>query len=227
MDSQQIPHAGPICIASSSGSLSSALELSAWPAQLHAKHPDLSIYGVRRGFNSYVLRGNPHVKGVKLFASPQSVVTAPLQNGKPEIFLTDSERNWAERILKRFTLPDNERLPVCVLHPWDAEHKSVGPVEFWDRIVSKHQKKIRFWQVGMIGQSAVQGCEYYLLFEPHPKNCRKLFALMSLTQAFIGVKSAPSLVAKAWTTPSIVLEDHSEASLVKTEQLLQTLKKNG
>jgi ADP-heptose:LPS heptosyltransferase len=224
-----------ICIATKSRALGDALALTTLPRKLRELHPGLRISTYPRAFNPVVFKNNPHVSGAaylptavygddanwgegqliqlkeRFFALPISPVP------RPELHLSERERLGAQKFLTEKRLPGSEEMPLCILHPWGSTQNNVAPVEFWDELVSRFRSRIRFWQVGVLGHGAVQGCEYYFLLPSAPRHARKLFALMNEADLFLGVDSGPMHVARAFEVPSLVLlkeslpADHFEA----------------
>ena len=205
-----------ICIGTKSRALGDALALTTLPQKLKAKYPQLEIYTFPRGFNEIVFRGNPYLSGVQRM--PSSVYGDDCNEGsgqliqrkeryfgvpisepsRPEIYLGENEKKWATHFSR------GSEKPLCVLHPWGATQKKLAPVEFWDKIVKSHASRFRFWQVGLENHSAVQGCEYYHFLSPSRRSSRKLFSVMSLAQAFMGVDSGPMHVASSFGVHSLI-----------------------
>lgn len=212
-----------ICIATKSRNMGDALVLTSLPRRLSEKYPGLEISTYPRAFNPVAFRGNPHVSGVDylpdaVFGDDSNAGSGhqiqlkerffglePSSDPRPEIHLSDSEKNWARTYIEKNLYSEgNRRKPLCILHPWGFTQRAVAPVEFWDEFVKRWQDRFRFWQVGVDGHGAVQGCEFYLFSKPGFSQARKLFAVMSQAQAFVGVDSAPMHVARAFSLPSLI-----------------------
>lgn len=212
-----------ICVGTQNGSLSEALFLTTLPARLKAKYPGLQIHTYRGGFNSVVFKGNPYVDGVKLF--PKEIFGDGITRGekhviqikegffgleestepRPELYLTLEENEVCKRFLHDKLLPGNQEKPLCIIHAWSSHSGPVAPVEFWDALIQRWSHRYRFWQIGLENDSAIQGCEYYFLPRPTRANARKLFALMSHAEAFVGVDASPMHIASAFKIPSLIL----------------------
>jgi hypothetical protein len=212
-----------ICIGTKSRNLGDALALTTLPAKLRARFPDLVVKTYPRAFNPIVFRGNPHVAGVsrlpdavhgddtnwgegQLIQLKERYFGLPVSDRpRPELHLSAAETAWAKRLLADKLLPGNQDKPVCILHPWGATNSKIAPVEFWDALVARWNGEIRFWQVGIEGHGAVQGCEYYLFLPSGRGRARDLFALSSEADLFVGVDSGPMHVARAFDLPSLVI----------------------
>jgi hypothetical protein len=197
--------------------------LSTLPGKLKTRYPDLKIYTYPRGFNSVIFHGNPYVDGVQwlpdavygddcnlgtghLIQRKERFFDVPVsENVRPEIYLTDKEKQWADRLFKHTPSHRADLLPLCILHPWGKTRSSVLTNEVWEKVVSQNLGRIRFWQVGIEGQTAIPGCERHLLLPRGYAHARKLFAAMSRADLFIGVDSGPMHVARAFALPSLIL----------------------
>lgn len=225
-----------ICIATKSRNLGDALSLTTLPAKLKRKHPHLRIYTYPRAFNPYVFIGNPAVSGIQrlpravygddcnwgqgqLIQLKEQFFDLPVSEPpRPEIHLLEEERRWGTKLLRDKQLPGNEAKPLIVIHPWGTTRSRVATVEFWDELVRRHQGRFRFWQVGVEGHGAVQGCEYYLFLRKRVPECRKLFAVLAGADAFIGVDSGPMHAARAFNLPSLILVNHVDPAQAFTHR---------
>jgi len=227
-----------ICIGTKSRNLGDALALSSLPGKLRARYPDLRVTTYPRGFNPVVFEGNPHVTGVSYL--PDRVWGDDCNEGagqliqrkeqffgldsgpesRPEIHLSTLEWAWARRFVTQRTFVENATKPLVVIHPWGNTNSEIAPVEFWDEVIRRWKDRIRFWQVGIYKQGAVQGCEYYFFQEPARWNARRLFALVSQAHGFMGVDSGPMHVARAFSVSSCVL---TNASLIEASPKTATL----
>src|SRR5262249_34084938 len=72
-------------------------------------------------------------------------------------------------------------------------------------LIARWDTRFRFWQVGTEGEGAVQGCEYYFQLPEWRRSARRLFALMTHAQMFIGADSHAMHVARAFDVPSLIL----------------------
>jgi hypothetical protein len=212
-----------ICIASKTRTIGDPLLLSTLPRKLKALYPHLRIYTYPRGFNSVVFHGNPFVDGVQwlpsvvygddcnrgtghLIQRKERFFQVPLSNPvRPEIYLLPEEEAWAQKLFERTPSHLAEHLPLCVIHPWGKTRSSVLSEEVWARMIHENRDRVRFWQVGIEGQSPIPGCERYLLLPRAYAHARKLFAAMSKANLFIGVDSGPMHVARAFGIPSLIL----------------------
>jgi len=212
-----------ICVGTQNGSLSEALFLTTLPARLKAKYPALKVQTYFGGFNPVVFRGNPHVDGVKIF--PKEIFGDGITRGekhlihikesyfgleestypRPELYLTLEETEACKNFIQQKLLPANQEKPLCLIHARGSRTGQVAPVEFWDSLIQRWKHRYRFWQIGLENDSAVQGCEYYFLPRPTRSNARKLFALMSHAEAFVGVDASPMHIANAFEIPSLTL----------------------
>jgi hypothetical protein len=216
-----------ICIASKSRSLGDAMMLTTLPAKLRARYPRLAIDTYARGLNPAIFEANPHVRGVARF--PRAIYGDDCNWGsghllqlkeqffdlpvseppRPELYLSDRERAAARRYVVRRSFTDTVAelaRPLIILHPWGKTWEAAAEVEFWDALVARWKHRARFWQVGMLGQGAVQGCEYYLwTTRGSSTEARRLFAITEQAQAFVGVDSGPMHVAAAFAKPSFIL----------------------
>jgi ADP-heptose:LPS heptosyltransferase len=218
----------PLCVATKSRNLGDALALSSLPRRLKARYPGLPIHTYPRGFNPIVFQNNPWVDRVSYipdavygddcnFGTGQLIQQKeqffglePSVHPRPEIHLVDAERSWARELVSSKTLPGNDAKPLVILHPWGKTNSAIAPVEFWDALVARYQGRLRFWQVGVVGHGAIQGCEYYFLQSPGRQNARKLFALMERARAFVGIDSGPMHVARTFELPSAILTNLSD-----------------
>jgi ADP-heptose:LPS heptosyltransferase len=212
-----------ICIGSKTRTIGDPLLLSTLPRKLKALYPKLKIYTYPRGFNSVVFYGNPYVDGVQwlpdtvygddcnlgtghLIQRKERFFHVPVsENVRPEIYLLPQEERWIDRLFHQTPTHRADHLPLCILHPWGKTRSSVLSQEVWERIVRENQGRVRFWQVGIEGQTRIAGCERHLLLPKDYSHARKLFAAMSRAQFFIGVDSGPMHVARAFALPSLIL----------------------
>ncbi|MEO5969446.1 MAG: glycosyltransferase family 9 protein [Bdellovibrionia bacterium] len=212
-----------ICVGTQSGSLSEALFLTTLPSRLKAKYPSLQVYTYRGGFNSTVFKGNPYIDGTKFF--PKEIFGDGITRGekhliqikesffgleestepRPELYLTLEETTNCKKFLHEKLLPANKDKPLCLIHAWGSHLSPTASVEFWDSLIQRWSHRYRFWQVGLENDSAVQGCEYYFLPRPSAANARKLFALMSHAEAFVGIDASPMHIANAFKIPTLTL----------------------
>jgi hypothetical protein len=213
---------GRICVATKTRTIGDALVLSTLPRKLREKY-GLRVTTYPRGFNPIVFRHNPHVSGVQrlpravygddnnagggqLIQMKERFFGLPVSDPpRPELYLHPREAAWAARFLAARTLPGNEGKPLCLLHPWGRTQSQVATMEFWDAAVARWKDRVRFWQVGITGHPAIQGCEYYFLQSRRYAGARQLFALAARAQAFLGVDSGPMHVARAFALPSLVV----------------------
>jgi len=229
---------GSLCIATKSRALGDALVLTRLPSQIHARYPGIRITTYPRGFNPYVFKGNPDVRGVSYLPDRVYGDDANLGSGQlvtlkarffgvegvtgngsaldeaPMLFLTQSEREWARSFSEEKRLPGNSQKPLLLLHPVGSTRDHVAPIERWDSLVFELSRNFRVWQLGTEGQAAVKGCEYYFLEKPRASGIRRLFALMSQAKAFVGVDSGPMHVARAFSIPSVVWVGHVDPHAV-------------
>lgn len=233
-----LARAGSICIATKSRNMGDSLVLTTLPGKLKQLCPGLRISTYPRAFNPAAFYGNPAIDGMEYL--PDSVHgddcnwgegqlvelkesyfgIPPSSPPRPEIHLTPAERDWIGRFMAERVLPENPGKPLCVLHPWGYTRNNVAQVEFWDALVARWKSKIRFWQVGVLGHGAVQGCEYYFLTPRAFRHARRLFAVLSQAQMFIGVDSGPMHAARAFDIPSLILLNH-----VQPERVFENRKK--
>lgn len=219
-----------LCVGTKSRNLGDALVLTSLPEKLKKRYPHLRLTTFTRGFNPVVFANNPAIS--KTESRPTALYGDDINEGsghlielkerffglerstppRPRLYLSDSERKYAARLLEEKLLPGNEDKPLCLIHPWGTTRKQVLPVEFWDALVEKASDRFRFWQVGMAGQPSVIGCEYYFFLQPRPSEARKLFSVMSAAKRFIGVDSGPMHVARAFDVPSLILVGHGGPS---------------
>jgi ADP-heptose:LPS heptosyltransferase len=218
-DPERLGELGSICIGTKQRSIGDALAISTLPRKLKAKFPGLRVTVYPRGFNPVVVANNPAISGVQrlpravygddaIWGSGHQLTLKEEFFGletsalpRPEIYLSESEKLWALGVL-----PEAER-PVCVLHPWGSTRSRVLSTEQWASIVAA-SPGWRFWQVGVEGDLRIPGCERAFLMPRKPWEARKLFALMSRVQAFLGCDSGPMHVAAAFSIPSLVFLDH-------------------
>jgi ADP-heptose:LPS heptosyltransferase len=212
-----------ICIGSKTRTIGDPLLLSTLPRKLKTLYPGLKVYTYPRGFNPVVFYGNPYVDGVQwlpdavygddcnmgtghLIQRKEHFFDVPISKPvRPEIYLTYKEEQWADQLFKQTPSHRADLLPLCILHPWGKTRSSVLSDEVWQRVVRENQENLRFWQVGIKGQTPIPGCERHLLLPRDYPHARKLFAAMSRADLFIGVDSGPMHVARAFELPSLIL----------------------
>ncbi len=116
--------------------------------------------------------------------------------------VSEHDRHWAQAFTQRHAFPGALGRPLWILQPWLDGHGGPMPVTRWDEVIRPFLGKARFWQVGRIGDSAVQGCEYYQLTpELGPREIQRIEALMSLAQGMIGVDPAFRATAQLLKIP--------------------------
>ncbi|MBI2712483.1 MAG: hypothetical protein HYX41_06475 [Bdellovibrio sp.] len=209
-----------ICIGTKNRTLGDSLILSTLPQKLKAAYPHLKIYTYPRGLNPVVFKGNPAVLGLQraplaLFGDDcnwgsghhiqvkEAYFNLPHSEPvKPNLFLETKEILFAENYLERYS---RSSLPLCMIHPWGGTWPKVASRKYWEELVQRMQGEVRFWQIGMEGQPSIPGCENFLFLSKSPANARKLFALMDLADAFLGVNSGPMHVARALGIRSLIL----------------------
>ncbi len=163
----------------------------------------------RAGMLPAVFDDHPRVVGSALWAwtarlrfGAREARQAP---GKPELRVSAPLREWVRREIAEHTPPERRHLPLFVLHPWPSVPDRFGrvsetrfaPAEFWDDFVSRFRTRANFWEVGMIGHGAVQGCLYYSFSRGSAREARELFALLDAADGFVGAQSAPLLAYRA------------------------------
>jgi hypothetical protein len=216
-----------ICIATKSRNMGDAMALTTLPKKLKAQFPELEIYTYPRAFNPIVFKYNPHISGVsylpdavygddanwgwgQLIQLKESFFELPISSPpRPELYLDNSEKRWAEHLLATHRTQKNHSKPLCLIHPWGATRNQVASLEFWNSFVTRWNHAYCFWQVGLESHARIPACAFHLLLPRAAKYARKLFALMSRAKAFIGVDSGPMHVAKAFDVPSLILVDHA------------------
>ncbi len=216
-----------ICIASKSRSLGDPLILSTLPTKIRAIYPHIKVYTYPRGFNRAVFFNHPHVEGVQY--APKQVFgddcNAPgsghliqikeqwfglsvSPNPRPEIYLSAAETQWAQRYIQARRQSPRKRL--CVIHPWGKTRSKVASSDFWSKVIDQNQDRFEFWQLGIQGHLPIAGCQEHFLLPTPFRHARKLFALVSQADVFVGVDSGPMHVARAFQLPSLILLDHEE-----------------
>ncbi len=202
-----------ICIGTQSKNLQEALLLTPLPALLKEKDPGLKIYSYFRGFNPVVFQANPWIDGIAYLPKEilgtnflQSEEKKVKNQMKPEIYLTHSERQKCKKFIQNHSFLENTQKPLCLVHARGQGEEKTAPIEFWDAIIAQWGNEIRFWQIGLENDSAIQGCEYYYFSSHRKSNVRKLFALMSLSNAFLGVQSSPVDIARAFHIPTFLIQ---------------------
>ncbi len=220
-----------ICIGTKTRTIGDALMVSTLPRKLKAKYPHLKIYSYPRAFNPVVFRGNPAVEGISRVPSQLYGDDCSSGHGhliqlkeqyfgldvsdppRPEIYLSVGETERIRSFVESHRYSDR---PLCIIHAWGHTWKSVGERDFWIQLIRKNRDRFRFWQVGLIDQSPLPGCEYYFFTSRQPDQARKLFALLSQADALIGVNSGPMHIARAFGVPSaIVTRQGDVAELLK------------
>lgn len=214
--------ASTLCIGTKSRNMGDALALTPLPSRLKLRFPDLKITTYPRAFNPYVFENNPYISGIQrlpsrvygddaIWGSGQAIQLkeqffglAPSESPRPEIHLSEKERQEAAELIQSKAIREEEGKPLCLVHPWGTTHQAILPVVEWDKIIARWSHTFRFWQVGLQGHSAIKGCEYYLLLPSAARNCRMLFAIMSHADLFMGLDSGPMHVARAFDVPSLV-----------------------
>lgn len=220
-------HIRSITIGSKSRNLGDTLAITTLPRKLMEKFPHLKVFTYPRAFNPVVFHGNPHVTGIRYL--PPQVFGDDCISGtghvihlkerffdfslsrptKPEIYLLPSEKRWADDFLALHTSQSDQ--PLCVIHPFGTTFKSVLDLQFWNKLVKDNSGKCRFLQVGLKGHPFVEGCAAYLHMGKCVRNARKLFALLSNADLFIGVNSGPMHVSRAFDVPSLILTEDEDA----------------
>ena len=194
--------------------------VSTLPRKLKAKYPHLKIYTYPRAFNPLVFCGNPAVEGIDRL--PDQLFGDDCNSGyghlirlkeqyfgletsnppRPEIYLSAGEVAGMRSFVERHRWSDR---PLCLIHAWGQTRKADAKRDFWIDLIRKNSHRFRFWQVGLLDQSPLPGCEYYFFTSRRPDAARKLFALISQAHAFIGVDSGPMHIARAFGVPSAIV----------------------
>lgn len=211
-----------LCIASKTRTIGDALVLTPIARKLKTKYPGLHLSTYIRGFNPIVFYNNPYIDKISylpgaLYGDDANYGSGHLiqlkeqyfgldlsQDPKPEIFLTSEEKNSAAKLIEPLK---ESGLPICILHAWGHTHRNVAPPEYWDYLVENWKYKVKFVQVGLKGQEPIRNCHLHYWSPREPWAARKLFALMSQADAFIGVDSGPMHIAKAFGLTSLILTD--------------------
>ena len=191
---------------------------SSLPARIKRSNPQIKIDVFDRGKSGALARaifeGNPHVDRRVMFGRPgvPQITGLPRINSAPEtkdrcsIYLSDTETHVMRKFIALKTLPENRGKPLCVIDPWGLSEPSVPhnsrTVEMWAEVIRKNKDRFRFWQVGWLGQGAVQGCEYYYFIERGQYfKLRQHFTLINLSQALVGNQRGYADVARGFDIP--------------------------
>lgn len=219
-----------ICIGSKSRTIGDALMLTTLPALLKAKYPRLKVHTYPRAFNPVVFENNPSIDGVnympgKLYGDDcnlgcgqlihlkEQYFELPLtQPPRPSLFLTPSETSWAKDQLG----PGSQ--PIVIIHPWGKTNTSVLNEQTWGTLIREQSSRYRFFQVGVEGQPKIEGCENHLMFSRDFYDARKLMAVISQSQLFLGVDSGPMHIARAFQIPSWIATNFGKDSAQLFEQ---------
>lgn len=234
------------CVGTHSTSLSDALLVTSLPTRLREKQPDARYVTLRTGFNRKVFAHHPAVqqgyfssrsRGTEALgdrvelgrpglhaiqARELALGLTPSAQPKPELRLSEYERRHSAHFIQAHTQAEQKHKPLCILHAWSRKRpRGVAPVQLWDELVAARSADFRFWQVGLLHDSAIQGCDYYFMPKHgRRRSVRELFGLISQAQAFIGINAAPMHVARAFDIPSLILldlKDPRDASAEQTE----------
>lgn len=217
-----------ICIGTKSRNLGDALILTRLPEVLKKRYPKLRIYTFPRAFNPVVFYGNPHVAGIRylpkrVFGDDCSWEMGHLIQQKerffglsvdsdsevrPQLFLQDSEtaraRKFLEREFKNIKTEGEAEKPLCVLHPSGATWKNLLPQEFWSSIIQRWSHRYHFLSLGMRGDVPIPGSTALFFSKKRPWEARRLFAVLSQAQLFVGIDSGPMHAARAFQIPSLI-----------------------
>ena len=216
-----------VCIATKNRTLGDALVLTTLPRRLHAARSDLQIRTYVRGFNPVVFYGNPHVQGVaylpgKIFGDDVNWGEGHLiqqkerffglllsEDPRPEIYLTSSERIWAERFIGE-DAADRGRKPLCLIHPWGKTQNRILNADVWAKLVARWRERVCFWQLGMPDHAKIPGCMRYFFTPKVERAARRLFSVMERADFFLGVDSGPMHVARAFGVPALIFTGERE-----------------
>src|SRR5262249_17435359 len=148
---------------------------------LKERYPGLRIRFYNRAFNPIVFLNNPFVEGRDVAPAAVHGDDSNLGEGhlieqkqryfglpaspepRAEIFLSESERRWADGWLRARPGAADDPRPICVLHPTGNTHAKVIDPSFWPELVARWKGEIRFWQIGLRGQQPIEGCDAHLL----------------------------------------------------------------
>lgn len=223
-----------ICIATKSRNLGDALALTTLPEKLKQVYPGLRVTTYPRAFNPVVFAGNPHVDSVQylpdavygddtnagsgqLIQLKETFFELPISTPPhPKIYLREREKREARAFLNAAGGTDGR--PWIAIHPWGHTRSRVLESQEWEGIVASHRARYRFLQVGVEGHERIPGCERYLLLPRRFHAARRLFAVLSEVQGFIGVDSAPMHVARAFDIPSLIFVGHLDPERVLKER---------
>lgn len=122
--------------------------------------------------------------------------------------LTAFEKKWCSEFTQFNLLPGNQGKPLCLVNVWQLGKKDCIDVEFWDNIVKTWKSKFRFWQIGLMNDPAIEGCEYYFLERPSKKNFRKILSLIQNADSIIGIDSIYIEMAKSSSIPFLLIESN-------------------
>ncbi|MGK5088508.1 glycosyltransferase family 9 protein [Bdellovibrionota bacterium FG-2] len=214
-----------LCIAAKSRTIGDALMLSTLPRMLKARNPGLRINTYPRAFNPSVFFNNPYVDGLSYF--PARVVGddacfggghlmqlkehffdlpgTPDEEVRPEIYLLPEERVWGAAEIRRNLEPTSK--PKCFFHPWGHTWKKVVSAERWSLIMKRWGDRVSFCQVGVEGHEKIPGAHATFFLPKSFWNARKLFALLSHADLFLGVNSGPMHIARAFKVPSLIFTE--------------------
>ena len=215
-----------LCLGSKTRTIGDALVLTTIPGKLKARHPELKIFTLPRGFNRAVFYGNPHVSGVQY--APTAVYGDDMNSGgghliqlkeqglgvptstlpRPEIFLTRDEMEWGKAKV------GEGRRPLVLIHPWGHTWKRVLDIPGWETLISRWREKFRFWQLGVEGHDRITGCDEHFFVPPKTRYARQLFAVMRHARALVGVNSGPMHVARAFEVPSLILTEEGDLEAI-------------
>ena len=135
---------------------------------------------------------------------------------KPWIELSSEEEKAATQFISERTFWGNDHKPLVIIQPFSRFQKWLLPISFWDKLTQKYQDQVRFWQIGLEADSAIQNCEYYLLCPKKNRHLRNLFGVFSKASFFIGIDSAGQHIARAFDLPSLVMSEGEVSAIQKS-----------
>ncbi len=217
-------HFKSLCIGTKSRNLGDALVLTPLFSKLATHYPDLSLSSFIRAFNPVVLENHPlkltikrgpkilfgddiNTGGGHLIAQKLRSFDLPFQEDeiRPEIHLSPSEIVEAKLTLQQLFKDHKNPKDLWVIHPWGKTWSSLMDSEAWSEVLKSIPRDARILQVGLPGETAIPGAEFYAIDPSHHGSARRLFAIIREAQHFIGVDSGPMHIATAFRVPSLIL----------------------
>lgn len=153
------------------------------------------------GFDRVIRLAPDYKKPAPIHTLCADIAATTVDDGRPQLFLSDEERTWAREMLGCLNAFDSIAVlaPVSSRQEWQGRNWNIHEAK---RLVPLlHDRGIGVIEVGQ----GADGCECADLNLANKTSLRQLFAIIEAADLFIGIDSLPLHVAQAFKKPILAL----------------------